>query len=229
MHVAGVMITMTGGFVSMNAPPGSRDRVLVIVTIALVVVYVLIDVALGILRPDYSIVSDFESDYGRGRFAWLMDVNFVIRGVLSALALIVLVRRGIARTWTAALFGVWAVSSALLAFFPTNVAGLPRVPSGAVHLALAFVGFVAVAIATLAMSFAVIRRQAVSQGTGVGLLVVASLGVVFLLALAGAAAWDASGMVERLFLLSQLVWTAWAVPAVSHRAKVPQSSYESPG
>lgn len=197
----------------MNVAVHSRDRVLVVVTIALVVVYVLIDIALGILRPDYSIVSDFESDYGRGRFSWLMDVNFVIRGVLSALALIVLVRRGIARTWTAALFGVWAVSSALLAFFPTNVTGLPRVPSGPVHLALAFIGFVAVAIATLAMSFAVIRRQAASQGSAVGLLVVASLGIVFLLALGGAAAWQASGMVERLFLLSQLVWTAWAVAA----------------
>ena len=47
----------------------------------------------------------------------------------------------------------------------------------------------------------------------VGLLVVASLGIVFLLALGGAVAWQASGMVERLFLLSQLVWTAWAVAA----------------
>lgn len=197
----------------MNVAVRSRERVLVVITIALVVVYVLIDVALGILRPDYSIVSDFESDYGRGRFAWLMDVNFVIRGVLSALALIVLVRRGVARTWITALFGIWAVASALLAFFPTDVAGLPRVPSGPVHLALAFIGFVAVAIATLAMSFAVIRRQAASQGSAVGLLVVASLGIVFLLALGGAVAWQASGMVERLFLLSQLVWTAWAVAA----------------
>jgi len=207
------MITMTGGLMGMNDAARSRDRVLVVVTIALIVVYVLIDVALGILRPDYNIVSDFESDYGRGRFAWLMDVNFVIRGVLSALALIVLLRRGIARTWTAALFGVWAVTSALLAFIPTNVTGLPRVPSGPLHLGLAFIGFVAVAVATLAMSFAVIRRQAASQGSAVALLVVASLGIVFLLALGGAAAWQASGMVERLFLLTQLVWIAWAVAA----------------
>ncbi|WP_460521130.1 DUF998 domain-containing protein [Humibacter antri] len=208
----------------MSGAEGSRDRVLVIVTIALIVVYVLIDVALGILRPDYSIVSDFESDYGRGRFSWLMDVNFVVRGVLSALALIVLFRRRIARTWTAVLFGIWAVSSALLAFFPANVEGFPRVPSGLVHLVLAFGGFVAVAIATFVMSFAVVRRQAASQGSAVGLLVVASLGIVFLLALGGAAAWQASGMVERLFLLSQLVWIAWAVSAVNSRANAPQIS-----
>lgn len=186
------------------------DRPLVAVTVVLVTVYIVINVVLALLRPDYSVIGDVESDYGRGRFSWLMDIDFVIRGVLSITALIVLARRRIARPWTGILVGIWAVTSALLAFFPTNIVGRPRIPSGPVHTGLATVGFIAIAIATVAMSVRIQRRSAGPRVAATGLLVVSGLGALFLLGLRPATALHGAGLDERLFLLSQLVWLAWA-------------------
>lgn len=206
---------------------GTSERVLVGVTVALIVVYIAIDVALRFLRPDYGLVRDVESDYGRGRFSWLMDLNFVIRGLLSVAALVVLARRRVAVRWTGTLLAIWAAASALLAAFPTNVPGLPRLASGPVHVGLAGAAFVCCAIATIGMSVRVVRRRGASWSTAIGLLVVACLGAVFLIALVAAPALHAPGLLERLFLLSELVWLGWASVATT---AIPRASGRtSPG
>ena len=49
-----------------------------------VVLYAVIDTALVFLRPQFSILHNAESDYGSsGPWAWLMDLNFLLRCALS--------------------------------------------------------------------------------------------------------------------------------------------------
>ena len=43
-----------------------------------VIVYVGIDVLLRFLQPHYSLVYNAESDYGRGPWSWVMDLNFLL-------------------------------------------------------------------------------------------------------------------------------------------------------
>src|SRR5579863_773064 len=114
-------------------------------TVVGVALYVVIDVALVFLRPRFSVLHSAESDYGsRGRYAWVMDVNFVLRGLLSlALAgalLLELPQRRALRVGSG-LIALWGLASALLAFFPDDPAGTPLERSGRIHLALAAVAF----------------------------------------------------------------------------------------
>lgn len=74
--------------------------------IAGVVVYVAIDVALVFLRPHFSVLHNAESDYGsNGRYAWLMDVNFLLRCAFSVAAVLALARS------PGQSFGRWSKSS----------------------------------------------------------------------------------------------------------------------
>jgi hypothetical protein len=43
-------------------------------------------VLLGFLRPRYSLLYNAESDYGRGPWYWVMDLNFLLRCALSLAA-----------------------------------------------------------------------------------------------------------------------------------------------
>jgi hypothetical membrane protein len=117
--------------------------------------YVAIDVVLAYADPQYSLLHNAESDYGVGPNAWLMDINFVLRGAFSLAAIL-----AIARTTSAgarsrpglALVGIWAACSALLAFFADNPAGTAVTPAGRIHLLLAGIAFVAVAAGTVLIS-----------------------------------------------------------------------------
>jgi hypothetical membrane protein len=176
-----------------------------------IVLYVAIDVALGFLRPDYSLLKNYESDYGRGPFAWLMDLNFVLRGLLTGLAVVALRRAGIARRWTAALMWVWAGASALLALFPDNPAGYPREASGGIHLLLAGIAFIAIAIATVGMSFR--RNSFTSQINWLRALAVA--GVVALVFVVHS--FGVPGLFERLFLVAEIGWLTVGLSIVMRR------------
>jgi hypothetical membrane protein len=168
-----------------------------------ILIYVVIDVVLAFLRPDYSVLRNAESDYGRGRFAWLMDINFVLRGVFSLVAAVALLRSGMARRWTAVLLIIWALTSALLAFFPDNPPGYPVLASGSRHDLLALIAFIAITVATIGMSF--------SKSTAVGGLRTAQR----VLSIVGPAAFillvhpfGAFGLIERIFLAAEIGWLA---------------------
>lgn len=191
-----------------DGAPRATPSAVVIAGLVGIAVYVLIDVALALLRPDYSLLRNYESDYSRGRFCWLMDINFVLRGVLTAVAAIALKRSGLASTWVAALVWIWAGASAFLAFFPDNPAGYPHLWTGAVHLALAFIAFLAIAVATTAMSF---RRSAHAS---VALRILSIIGAVSFLLLAHP--FGAGGLIERIFLAAQLAWLGVATGLSRH-------------
>lgn len=57
-------------------------------TLAGAVVYVALDVVAQLLPPHYGPVRQAESDLGVGPFGWVMSVNFIVRGLLTACALV---------------------------------------------------------------------------------------------------------------------------------------------
>ncbi|HEY5231867.1 MAG TPA: DUF998 domain-containing protein, partial [Galbitalea sp.] len=191
-----------------TAPATPATRLWVNLALAGILLYVVVDIALALLRPDYSLLKNYESDYGRGTFAWLMDVNFVLRGLLSAFAIVALRRVGITRGWMAVLLRIWAVGSALLALFPDNPVGYPHLVSGGIHLIIAGIAFLAIAVATLGMSFG-----SASRGRFVvARRVLAIVGAVALLLLLHP--FGAPGLVERTFLAAELGWLALALVSV---------------
>jgi hypothetical membrane protein len=196
--------------VTAATPPTRTTRTWRSLALVGILLYVVIDVVLAFLRPDYSLLKNYESDYGRGPFAWLMDVNFVLRGAFSAAAIVALRRAGIASRWTAVLLWIWAAASALLAFFPDNPVGYPHLASGGIHLFLAGIAFIAIAVATLGMSFGsttrgrfiVVRR------------VLAIIGGVALLLLLHP--FGAPGLIERIFLAVELGWLVLTLVSVKN-------------
>ena len=73
-------------------PAPSRTKPLARLTLAGVAVYLAIDVLLAFLRPKYSLLYNAESDYGRGPWYWVMDLNFLLRCALSLAACLALLR-----------------------------------------------------------------------------------------------------------------------------------------
>jgi hypothetical membrane protein len=137
--------------------PSCPYRTLARLTLAGVAVYVAVDVLLAFLRPGYSLVYNAESDYGRGPWFWVMDLNFLLRCALSlalAASLITIVKPGGALRTGLALLVTWAITSGLLAFFADDIEGQPVHGSGVVHLALAFVAFTGVTAGTIVLSCA---------------------------------------------------------------------------
>jgi hypothetical membrane protein len=192
----------------------SRVRSLAWCAIAGVVGYLAIDIALAFLRPDYSLLHNAESDYGRGPWSWLMDLNFLLRCALS-LACVLALRQAVrpeprVRGGLALLTG-WAVCSGLLAFFADDLEGRPVHGSGVVHLALAFAAFCCVAIGTILVS-AALRSDPGWQPAGSALLAIAVAGAAAFLLLGSTAGHRHApgGLYERIFLGLELLWLALA-------------------
>ncbi|HXW46042.1 MAG TPA: DUF998 domain-containing protein [Streptosporangiaceae bacterium] len=182
-----------------------------------VIAYVAVDVLLRFLRPGYSLLYNAESDYGRGPWFWVMDLNFLLRCALSLAVVGALARvprvdsRDSRATGGRVLLVIWAVCSGLLAFFADDVEGQPLNASGLVHLTLAFVAFVCVAVGTILIS-ASLRSDPGWRPTGTVLLVISALGAAAFLLLASAAGHKHApgGLYERIFLGLELLWIALA-------------------
>jgi hypothetical membrane protein len=175
-----------------------------------VVLYVLIDVVLVFLRPHLSVLHNAESDYGsKGRYAWVMDANFVLRCLLSlavvrALAIVAGPPRLRAALW---LLGAWSVCSGLLAFFPDDPVGTSTHGVAEVHLALAGVAFAAVVLGTRLATRAL--RTDPAWRPVRGLLAILSWGAlvpVLLLARAHLRPNSLGGLYEKVFLAAELAW-----------------------
>lgn len=188
----------------------SKNYYLAAVVLAGIGIYIIIDVILAFLRPDLSLLHNAESDYGRGAYFWLMDINFILRGLFSlVLAKLILVnfpKDKLARQFSGVLI-VWAVASGLLAFFADNPYGYAKLASGSVHLALAFVAFLAALIAMFVSSR---RPISLSPRATVIVRILSVIALLSLLALGHAGFRPASfgGLYERIFLASVLAWEA---------------------
>lgn len=183
-----------------------------------IVVYVAVDVALVFLRPAFSVLHNAESDYGsRGPYGWVMNANFVLRGLLSLAVVAALARVGPrsvrlrAGLW---LLALWAIVSALLATFPDDPVGTKIQGSGRVHLLLAVIDFLAVLVGTF-LSGRALGRDPRYLRVRVPLLAlwVASLVALLLLGHAGLHAHSLGALWEKVFLGLELAWFAVAAAA----------------
>ena len=179
-------------------------------------VYVVLDVILQLLPPHYSPLRQAESDLAVGPYGIIMNVNFLLRGALTFTVLAVWRQRVAPSAWERAgeiLFAIWAATSALLAFFNTDILDDPRlvphpVPTwhGDLHIALALMGFIAAPLGAIALSVAWARVR--QQSTA--LTVIAVLALLALLALVPFGHKDLGGLGERIFLFVVLLWTGVA-------------------
>jgi hypothetical membrane protein len=184
-------------------------RVFATAAMALVVLYVLIDVVLQFLPPQYSVVSDAESDLAVGPFGLAMQVNFAARAVMSGCVVVAVALTTpdtSLRRAGSALLAVAGLCSAALVLLPADVnrAGefgmTPRTSLGFAHVVFATSGFLAV-IAAMAM----LTRWAGRPRTVLALFRVALAGLV-LLALSLAFAPQLVGLAERVCLVGILGW-----------------------
>jgi hypothetical membrane protein len=181
--------------------------------------YVAIDVLLAFLRPGYSLLYNAESDYGRGPWFWVMDLNFLLRCALSlavAAALYRAVRPDPRFRGGLVLLAVWAVCSGLLAFFADDLEGQPLTGSGIVHLALAFIAFPCAALGTILISVS-LRGEPAWRPTATVLLAVSAAGAAAFLLLGAATGHKHApgGLYERIFLGIELLWIALAASRIA--------------
>jgi hypothetical membrane protein len=199
----------------------SRAKLLARLALAGVAVYVGIDVLLAFLRPGYSLLYNAESDYGRGPWYWVMDLNFLLRCALSlaiAAALYRTVRLGGRTRGGLTLLVTWAICSGLLAFFADDPEGTPQTGSGVVHLVLAFIAFTAITIGAILISAGLVSDPAWRHAAPVLLAVSIAGALAYLLLGAPHKHYHApSGLYERIFLGLELLWIVIAAIAIARR------------
>lgn len=194
----------------MNSAAKYKLKTWPLMVIAGIVIYVAIDILLAFLRPDYSLLHNAESDYGRGPYFWLMDINFLLRCVFS-LALIKALRTVFPEDGTIKKYSywlvAWAVASGLLAFFADNPVGYPHLKSGPTHLLLAFIAFISALVGIILLNRRLRDIQAWHK-TGGLLASVTILALISLLLLghSGFKPHALGGLYERVFLGSVLMW-----------------------
>jgi len=200
----------------------SRARLLARLTLAGVAIYVAIDVLLAFLRPSYSLIYNAESDYGRGPWYWVMDINFLLRCALSLAVAAALCRvtRPDGRTRGGlVLLLTWAVCSGLLAFFADNPEGTPVTASGVVHLILAFIAFTCITIGTILISASLGSDPAWRPAAPVLLAISIAGALAYLLPYVPHKHYHApGGLYERIFLGLELLWIVVAAIAAARRS-----------
>lgn len=178
-------------------------------TIAGAALYIGLDVAAQLLPPHYSPIKQAESDLAVGPYGWIMTVNFVIRGLLSAAIVVALwqVLPPSPRTRLGLAFaGIWTVGAFLLAAFPTDIGGSEHTLHGKVHLTIALLAFVSIPIAEWLLSRSLADDPRWAHLGSRALLLATLTGGGFIVLLAGVRAPAIAGLTERIFLASVLLW-----------------------
>ena len=182
-----------------------------------VVVYTLVVAVLQLLPPHYDPIREAESNLAVGPFGWIMNVNFLGRTVTTGFALIAISRVGPAtalRRLGLISFGIGGASSAVLAFFPTDVdvvsgtGTAAHTPGGLVHLLAAAIGFAAALLGILLLTAWLRLQPTLRQTSRVALAfaAIAACGALWL-ALSATVAWGPVGLAERICLTGVLGWT----------------------
>lgn len=202
-----------------------RSAAVFLATVAMagVVLYLLIDVVLQLLPPHYSPIRDAESNLAVGPYGWVMSLNFLGRAVFCLATVIAVAltagehsqrRRDRLLGTGLGLFLVGGASSAVLAFFPTDVSPAhastlqTSTTVGVVHLAVATGGFVAALVAiTLLTIWLRVRRVLPGVQPWVVLFAVLTLNGLLLVVVSSAWLPGIVGFAERVALVGILGWT----------------------
>ena len=191
--------------------------------------YAVVDIVLQFLPPHYSPISEAESNLAVGPYGWIMNLNFLGRAVFTACAMVALVRCGprtALRSVGLALMFIGGLASAILAFFPTDIApeGAPGLQAhsaiGTVHLVVATSGFVAALVAFALLTLWLRASPELHLAFPVALIcvIVTSVGLLAL-GLTSAFAPGFLGLAERICLVGTLAWV-FSVCAVIRRLPV---------
>jgi len=220
-----------GGESPVTSRSAGRAGTRLLATVALVgaVLYVLVDVVLQLLPPHYSVISEAESNLAVGPYGWIMNLNFLARGVVTVCAVAALSSFGPRSRLRQSGLGLMlfaGVCSAALAFLPTDIPpadapGLaPTTALGAAHLLVAAAGFVT-ALVGFGLVTAWLRGSdlpgafpAAAVLTGVAAVGLVSLGV------AATVAPGLLGLAERVCLAGVLGWVI-AVSLIVRRHTAP--------
>ncbi len=182
-----------------------------------------------VLRTDgYSAMRDSISEGALGPRGWLMTVGFVLLG-LGSLAFAALVRRrtsGNRGAIASGLLLVWAVGIFVSAAVPVDPGALGATTGGKVHLAAAFLAFLAV-LAAMWLSAAALASDPHATGTAGRWRGLAALATVLLVVMAAApqeSSWG--GLAQRAFVASVLAWiiaVSLAAPSEAAATTIPAS------
>lgn len=195
------------------------------------------DIVLALLPPHYSILTDSESDYAIGPFAWLMDATFVLVGLVSLALAAGLVGAAPApkpvRRWIgSALIALWGVGLLVLALFPTSLQGAPLTASARVHLVVAPLAFAAVAAGESVLTPDIGRVRDWQNGRRLLVGITGAMWLGFLLTWVTFAELGRRhglgqfyGLAERLFLLSVLGWMATVASAMRRAPQDPGAGF----
>ncbi len=202
--------------------------------IAGLALYLGLDITLVFLRPEFSVLHNAESDYGSiGPWGWLMDLNFLLRCALSMAVVLAVAHvsrdRGRLRTGLG-LLTVWAVASGLLAFFPDDPAGTVTQTAGRLHVAIAGVAFVGVAVGARVTTRA-LRNDPRWRPLLVPLSVLSYGAFVpaLLLGRSHLRPHSLGGLYEKLFLATELTWFLVVALGVLMLARCAWEDFESAG
>ena len=190
----------------------TQGATLALLTIIGITLYLILDVIAQLLPPHYNPISQPESDLAVGPYGWVMAINFVLRGLLSFALIAALIRGApeVARSRAGLVFlGIWAAGALLLAAFPTDLAGERVTRHGAIHLLVAIIAFICVAVGEIILSqrFGADARWRSLQRPALTIAILTLIACVFtLIGLRLPGLKDAGGLIERIFLGLALLW-----------------------
>jgi hypothetical protein len=127
---------MASPILSLSLP--TRKQVASIATVALVGIayFVVIIVALHVLRPDLNPIQRPTSEYAVGPYGWLMTSAFFNMSVASW-ALVIGLYQGVSQPARSriglGLMGLWGVGVLIAMLFPIDLDGAPQTLSGMIH------------------------------------------------------------------------------------------------
>ena len=186
----------------------NNPRPYFIATILGIVLYIILDIIAQLLPPHYSVISQAESLLAVGPYGYIMDVNFVVRGLLSLSFIIGFIitvnskksqyRIGLI------LLGIWSIGAFILAFNPAD-ATPPATIHGTIHQITALITFFGGGFGILALSLRMRTENKFKEITKYT-LPLSILSVISPVVLFSHLLLSYFGLIERIFLASILLW-----------------------
>jgi hypothetical membrane protein len=166
-----------------------------------------------LLPPHYSTIRQAESDLGVGPYGWVMDTNFVVRGILSLAC-----AYGLSLAWpkaakapriSLAFLAAWGVGAFILAVSPADVSG-PATIHGTIHVIAGFLAFLFLAVGVLGISYTMPSEKPWTSirpyAKAIAVLTAVALVVLFVGTRFPRIEHDLYGLLERVFLGFGLLW-----------------------
>ena len=170
--------------------------------------FVVMVVALHVLRPDYNPMSRVISEYAIGLYSPLMTGSFIALSLGSFALVLALARTGPNSSRVAlTLLALWSTCVLVLSIFPTDPYGIPVSLSGIIHSLVALLAFLCLLFASLLYSLRFRRDARWHSFTRPSLILAIFIGISLIVFLASPVAFK--GITERVLVLVTLVWLSW--------------------